>query len=92
MVLAIFVAVEAVVRVVTARPNLVTRNVGTDDQNLQYLLEQLHRSKRLGTPRIVFIGSSVMQGYLNAWDDRAFPFMAQQMLRKKLRLQGPQGV
>jgi len=82
MVLAILVIIEIATRIIFLRPDLVTRNAGKDDQATDYLIEQIQAYKGKGR-RIVFLGSSVMQGYLNAFDDRAFPFMAEKILRKK---------
>ncbi len=82
MTIALLLVVEAAVRIYFSRPDLVTRNVGNNDQAMQYLLEQIHDDKGKGE-RVVFIGSSVMQGYINAYDDRTFPYLTQKFLRKK---------
>ncbi|MBZ0270630.1 SGNH/GDSL hydrolase family protein [bacterium] len=76
----IFLVIEIGVRAFFARPDIVIRNAGNNDQAMEYLLEQLRDYKG---KKVAFIGSSVMQGYLNAWDERAFPSMAEKILREK---------
>ena len=82
MTLALFLLCEVAVRIYFSRPNLVIRNSGNDNQSMQYLFEQMHKYEGQGE-RIAFVGSSVMQGYINAYDNRSFPSMAQNILRKK---------
>lgn len=82
MTIAILFVCEIAARIYFSRPDIVIRNSGNNDQAMQYLLEQLHRYKGQGE-RVVFLGSSVMQGYINAYDNRTFPSMAQNILRKK---------
>jgi hypothetical protein len=80
MVLGLFVVLEIAVRVFFARPGIVVRNEENNPQSMPYLLDQLHKHKG---EKVVCVGSSVMQGYLNSWDDRAFPSMAEKILREK---------
>ncbi|MCC6157687.1 MAG: SGNH/GDSL hydrolase family protein [Deltaproteobacteria bacterium] len=80
MVVAIFVVLEIAVRLFFSRPGIVVRNEENNPQAMPYLLDQYENHKGL---KVACIGSSVMQGYLNSWDDRAFPAMAEKILRKK---------
>jgi lysophospholipase L1-like esterase len=82
MVLAIFLCLEVAARIYFLRPYIVIRNAGNDDQAMNYLLDDYARYKGKG-PRIACIGSSVMQGYINAYDDKTFPSMTERILRKK---------
>jgi hypothetical protein len=78
---------ELGVRLFFLIPGLVDRNPGSTVSATTYLLEQMSRAKK---PKLVFIGSSVTQGYGNAPDGKHFPALIAETLRKRRRYQHAQ--
>jgi hypothetical protein len=73
-------ATEFGVYVYFARPNIIDRNPGNTTVAMPYLLEQM---KRQQGPKLVFVGSSVMQGYGNCLPGTHFPALIEKMLRDR---------
>ncbi|MCB9477178.1 MAG: SGNH/GDSL hydrolase family protein [Deltaproteobacteria bacterium] len=84
-VVVLLIACEAVTRVYFARPDLASRSAATDNYATSYLLDQFRASKGDG-PRVAFIGSSTMQGYINTTAERAFPTRVEALLRERYDL------
>jgi len=83
----IFVAVlslltEVGVRVYFSRPGIIERNPGNTTASMAYLFEQMAKP---ADPKVVFIGSSVVQGYGNCLPGTHFPALIEKKLRKTNR-------
>lgn len=78
---------EVGVRVYFRQPGLIERNPGNTTAATRYLLEQMGRAK---SPKLVFIGSSVTQGYGNCPDGKHFPALVAENLRKRKKYQHAQ--
>ncbi len=77
---ALVLVTELGVRLFFLQPALVDRNPGNTTSSTAYLLEQLDRGK---SPKLVFCGSSVTQGYGNCPDGKHFPALIAKQLRKR---------
>ncbi len=77
---ALAVLTDLGVRLYFSRRGVVDRNPGNTVAAMPYLLEQLQKATR---PRIVFLGSSVTQGYGNCPPGKHFPALVEQELRRR---------
>lgn len=67
------------VRLYFSRPGIIDRNPGNTAASMAYLFEQMAKP---AYPKIVFIGSSVTQGYGNCLPGTHFPGLIEKKLRK----------
>ena len=78
--LILFLATEIGFRIYFAHPGIIERNPGSTIVSMPYLLDQMARWKGR---KVVFIGSSVTQGYGNCKNGQAFPALIEKELRRK---------
>lgn len=77
--LLLVVVTDVAVRVYFLRRGIVDRNPGNTTAAMDYLFGQMKRAKH---PKVVFIGSSVTQGYGNCPPGKHFPGLVGKELRK----------
>lgn len=78
-VLVLFFALEVGTRIYFARPGITDRNIEKGIDALPYLFDQMDKHKG---KKIAWIGSSVLQGFLNVEDGRNFTSIVENNLHK----------